>query len=175
MVQRPRNVRQLLVSLFRQPIQSNVFVGLAVGLVVGYLVAVLTATPMTATPVYPSSLLSMSSTRTDLMDKENTDGWNNLHIYSGKQTETHFEILTPMSQAKQDVYVAAMLQHQKGGFFVDLAAHDATYLSNTFTLERDHQWNGSTLVCTTDVCRRNKWRACWCTVARTAHLLYSLH
>jgi hypothetical protein len=145
MVQRSRNVRQLLVSLCRQPLQTNVFAGLAIGFAVGYLVALLTAPPVTATPD-PSSLLSMSSARKESTDKENTDGWNNLHIYFGKQTETHFEILTPMSQAKQDVYVAAMLQHQKGGFFVDLAAHDATYLSNTFTLERDHQWNGSTCI-----------------------------
>ena len=77
-------------------------------------------------------------------DKQRQEGWNNVHAYFGKPD--HLEILLPLSQVKQDEYVAAMLSYKKGGFFVDLAANDATHLSNTYTLERDYEWNGRTYV-----------------------------
>lgn len=124
-------------------------VGLGIGCVIGYLVG-LAATP---TPTTLSSLLlSPTATTTTVavvptaaaaaavVEKE--DGWNNLHVYYGKPNSPHLELLTPMAQAKQDEYVAAMLKNKKQGYFVDLAAHDATYLSNTFKLEQDHDWNG---------------------------------
>ena len=75
-------------------------------------------------------------------NQQQQQGWNKVHVYYGKPD--HLEILTPMAQAKQDEHVAAMLSHKKGGFFVDLAANDATYLSNTYALERDYEWNGRT-------------------------------
>jgi hypothetical protein len=137
-----------------------VAVTLAIGCVLGYLVALATidgANPVDAQRSFSTILLSpanmdaggtgssvtATATAIDVINKE--PGWNNLHVYYGDASKKeHFEILTPMSQAKQDVYVAALLKNKKGGFFVDLAAHDATYLSNTFTLERDYQWNGRT-------------------------------
>jgi hypothetical protein len=82
-------------------------------------------------------------------------GWKTLHVYYGDASNNqHFAILEPLSQANQDEYVLALLRHKKGGFFVDLAAHDATHLSNTFTLERDYDWNGSTYTVRLHVWRR---------------------
>ena len=45
-------------------------------------------------------------------------------------------------QARQDELVFALLGNKTGGFFVDLAANDATELSNTYALEAFHQWRG---------------------------------
>lgn len=46
------------------------------------------------------------------------------------------------SQVGQDMLVQSILKCKHGGFFVDLAAHDAIDLSNTLMLERDFGWNG---------------------------------
>ena len=46
------------------------------------------------------------------------------------------------SQDGQDKMVVQLLKGKKNGFFVDLAANDALYLSNTRTLERDFGWKG---------------------------------
>mmetsp|Transcript_64527 Transcript_64527/g.138368 ORF Transcript_64527/g.138368 Transcript_64527/m.138368 type:complete len:274 (+) Transcript_64527:107-928(+) len=46
------------------------------------------------------------------------------------------------SQVGQDKLVQAILNCKRGGFFVDLAAHDAADLSNTLMLERDFGWDG---------------------------------
>jgi len=45
-------------------------------------------------------------------------------------------------QARQDELVHALLRHPNHGFFVDLAANDAVELSNTYALERYHNWTG---------------------------------
>lgn len=44
--------------------------------------------------------------------------------------------------AGQDRTVYALLGNQEKGYFVDLAANDPVYFSNTRTLERDHGWSG---------------------------------
>ncbi|CAJ1363479.1 unnamed protein product [Effrenium voratum] len=46
------------------------------------------------------------------------------------------------SQVGQDWLVLSLLNCQKQGFFVDLAANDAVDLSNTLMLERDFEWTG---------------------------------
>lgn len=46
------------------------------------------------------------------------------------------------SQAKQDELVHALLRNKTHGFFVDLAANDATVLSNTYALETSFHWKG---------------------------------
>ncbi len=46
------------------------------------------------------------------------------------------------SQVKQDQIVYKLLGKLDGGYFVDLASNDATMLSNTYSLEAFHGWNG---------------------------------
>jgi Methyltransferase FkbM domain len=46
------------------------------------------------------------------------------------------------SQAHQDEIVAALFHNKRGGYFVDLAANDATIISNTYALERHYGWQG---------------------------------
>ena len=45
-------------------------------------------------------------------------------------------------QARQDELVHALLRNKTNGFFVDLAANDATLLSNTYALETFYNWKG---------------------------------
>jgi len=46
------------------------------------------------------------------------------------------------SQAQQDLWVCEMLNNKQGGFFVDIGAHDGSFLSNTFMLESCLYWSG---------------------------------
>lgn len=46
------------------------------------------------------------------------------------------------SQVGQDHLVHLLLGGKKGGFFIDLAANMPILISNSRSLERDHQWNG---------------------------------
>ena len=73
------------------------------------------------------------------------NGWHSIDVFNGDQAHLR-EMLPPtidwFSQASQDRVVAALLGNKRNGFFVDLAANDATVLSNTFSLEQRLQWSG---------------------------------
>jgi len=74
-----------------------------------------------------------------IVDDKNK-GWKNIHVFYGNRN--HLQEIKPFSQMQQDVIVAALLHHKRNGYFVDLAAHHATYISNTYVLERDWDWGG---------------------------------
>lgn len=67
-------------------------------------------------------------------------GWKPVHIFYGDQK--HLAYLGRESQVGQDKLVMGLLQNPKNGYFIDLAANDATNLSNTYQLEKQLQWNG---------------------------------
>lgn len=46
------------------------------------------------------------------------------------------------SQVGQDRTIVDLFDKKKGGFFLDLAANDASFLSNTLTLEQAYDWHG---------------------------------
>lgn len=74
-----------------------------------------------------------------------TDGWDSIDVFYGSTTK--FESTLPQelewfSQAGQDEIVASLLRHKQGGYFIDLAANDATHLSNTYVLETKYHWKG---------------------------------
>ena len=48
-----------------------------------------------------------------------------------------------LSQAGQDFWVyAEVFNEKRGGFFLDLGAHDGVLISNTYLLERKYHWAG---------------------------------
>jgi len=48
-----------------------------------------------------------------------------------------------VSQAGQDFWVyGEVFNEKRGGYFVDIGAHDGVYLSNTFILEKRYGWTG---------------------------------
>eukprot|EP00105_Crassostrea_gigas_P013374 XP_011429681.1 PREDICTED: uncharacterized protein LOC105329895 isoform X1 [Crassostrea gigas] len=71
------------------------------------------------------------------------------------------------SQVKQDEVVYEILQ-KKGGFFLDIGAHDGQFMSNTLWLERQHDWTGLLIEANPELCKsidklkRNAWRLCAC-------------
>jgi len=92
------------------------------------------------------------------------DGWKCLNVFYGKH-----EHLTPFywkprrkkfSQLGQDEVVWDVLGKLEGGYFVDLAANDATFLSNTYWLETEHGWNGLCLEANPKYWARHAYRKC---------------
>ena len=46
------------------------------------------------------------------------------------------------SQAYQDMFVLSMLEGKKGGTYLEIGANDPIFISNTYLLQKDFQWNG---------------------------------
>jgi len=79
--------------------------------------------------------------------QQQQDGWKVIHAFYGDK-----DIMPSMEketvheqwhgQAGQDKIVFELLKKKRGGFFLDLAANDPSFISNTYSLERDHDWNG---------------------------------
>lgn len=55
------------------------------------------------------------------------------------------------SQAGQDKFVCERLSHKRGGFFIDIGAHDGVTINNTWVLEKLLGWDG---ICV-EPCRTN--------------------
>lgn len=87
----------------------------------------------------------------------NTDGWNPIHVYYGDMNHITDDIPEEyrlvyveknkngerwFSQHNQDLEVFHFLKQKRNGFFVDLAANDAVWASNTFALEQNYNWTG---------------------------------
>lgn len=55
---------------------------------------------------------------------------------------------------RQDEWVIAKTQGKRGGYFVEIGAHDGIRHSNTLTLERDFGWSGSLVEANPELHRR---------------------
>jgi hypothetical protein len=74
-------------------------------------------------------------------NNKNSPGWKTLHVFYGN--DNHMEVHTgKMAQAQQDKIVATLLQEKRNGYYIDLAANDATYLLNMYMLEQNYNWTG---------------------------------
>jgi hypothetical protein len=73
------------------------------------------------------------------------DGWSQIDVFFGERDQ---QLLTRnsnqkwFSQVGQDRVVLEILNLQQNGYFIDLAANDATKMSNTYALETFHGWKG---------------------------------
>jgi Methyltransferase FkbM domain len=67
------------------------------------------------------------------------DGWHPIHVFYGDRSALPGSDQEWFSQVKQDELVLSLLGDN--GYFIDLAANDASHLSNTLALER-HGWKG---------------------------------
>lgn len=68
-------------------------------------------------------------------------GWAMPAVYVGDMHDAGLDSRW-VSQVGQDRTVFHLFKGKRGGFFVDLAAHDAVDLSNTLTLEQAYGWGG---------------------------------
>jgi len=88
-----------------------------------------------------SPSLSVSS----LCHPQDEEGWKSIQVFYGQKdflTENIPSNQTWYSQGSQDELIVALFQNKRNGYFIDLAANDAVYLSNTLALERFYGWNG---------------------------------
>jgi len=78
------------------------------------------------------------------VDNNGNSGWHQIDVFYG-QREGMLVTLPDnswLSQVGQDKMVHRLLGDMKGGFFVDLASNDATVISNLYSLETFHDWDG---------------------------------
>lgn len=81
------------------------------------------------------------------------------------------------SQAKQDKVIYDIFQ-KKGGFFVEIGAHDGQHLLNTLWLESQHLWSGLLIEANPDLCqqldklKRHTWRLCACLSSTRRSLIF---
>lgn len=98
------------------------------------------------TQEYFSSACPVCHHNTDIQGAVTRDnGWHSVDVFYGKSD--HLEKMLPQgtewfSQARQDEAVSTLLRGKRNGYFIDLAANDATILSNTYSLEKKFGWNG---------------------------------
>lgn len=126
-------------------------IGIVLGAIIGFSVS-LTVVQETSEPMQSlveaqcchklshNELLSASSSSKMETTDDDSSGWKMIHVFYGDRN--HLVEIPPFSQAKQDEIVVGLLGNKRSGYFVDLAAHQATYISNTYILERDWDWNG---------------------------------
>lgn len=74
---------------------------------------------------------------------ESSSGWQTVNVFYGSVVEPPSDQrIKYYSQVRQDEAVLSLLRNKTGGYFVDLAANNATDLSNTYALEREFGWSG---------------------------------
>jgi FkbM family methyltransferase len=67
------------------------------------------------------------------------------------------------SQSDQDKWVLEILENKRNGFFVDVGAYDGIQTSNTYTLEKEFDWNGICVEANPEVfAKLLKGRSCMC-------------
>lgn len=85
-------------------------------------------------------IFSIESITNCLSDK----GWKEITFWIGDVADepTNSNLLQSFSQVGQDEFVLEILRNKRNGYFVDLAANNASHMSNTVMLERRNNWTG---------------------------------
>jgi Methyltransferase FkbM domain len=99
----------------------------------------------------PSNSVSISSSISGYGGTVPSEGWKTLHVFYG--TADHLQSASMIQPrpfankkyfggAEQDRVVVQLFREKRGGYFLDLAAHDAVLDSNTYVLETRYGWSG---------------------------------
>jgi hypothetical protein len=104
----------------------------------------LSALPLLQRPaVTPESPVpSRGRTRPAPADSAENGDWVWTAVYRGNATRPPHLAAQWTSQVGQDRTIADIFDGKRGGFFLDLAANDASVLSNTLMLEQSFGWRG---------------------------------
>ena len=136
--------------------------GLLIGIILGGLMATLSGSPTggaVAGIMRGGGGGTGPGSRNPSINEIKGPGWNPVHVFYGKMQHFYDEIPERwylkndkkhtgkkstewFSQHGQDVAVAKFFNFRKSGYFVDLAANDAVWASNTFALEQNLNWKG---------------------------------
>lgn len=113
--------------------------------------------------------------RRDILPADSSGGWNTIHIQFGKENhlidpipDEYYLANSPrhsngtqwFSQHLQDTTVARLFDFQRNLYYIDFAANDAVWASNTFALERNLQWRGLCIEPNPFYWRRLAFRRC---------------
>ena len=90
-------------------------------------------------------------------------GWHRIDVFFGDTK--HLGGHKHHSQCGQDKLVVELLGMKRNGYFIDLAANDATRLSNTWKLETESDWRGLCVEPNPIYWRRLSYRKCNTVVA----------
>lgn len=135
----------------------------------------------TPTVTYATTTTSSSASACHNADRDGNDGWTSIDVYYGNSSQLH--VIPPKkgsssipwrSQAGQDKIIHKYITEAESGsnnsitddkhnhnyYFVDLAANDATFLSNTYTLETYFGWNGLCIEANPKYWSRLAYRKC---------------
>jgi hypothetical protein len=89
-----------------------------------------------------SPLPSRGRMRPPSADSAENGDWVWTAVFRGNATRPPHLAAQWTSQVGQDRTIADIFDGKRGGFFLDLAANDATFLSNTLMLEQSFGWRG---------------------------------
>jgi hypothetical protein len=89
-----------------------------------------------------SSVPSRVRMRPAPADSAENGEWVWTAVFRGNATRPPHLAAQWTSQVGQDRTIAEIFDGKRGGFFLDLAANDATFLSNTLMLEQSFGWRG---------------------------------
>jgi len=82
----------------------------------------------------------MSPVSANRREPHSASGWHSINVFVGDAK--HLGGNGHKSQCGQDKLVMDLLDRKRNGYFLDLAANDATHLSNTHKLETGLGWRG---------------------------------
>jgi len=85
-----------------------------------------------------------------------------VHVFYGDRAHLHMTDpdIPWSSQVGQDKLIHKLTRQLNGGYFVDLAANDATFISNTYILETKYGWNGLCIEANSRYWSRLAYRKC---------------
>lgn len=98
----------------------------------------------------PTTNANVAADSTYKKVSEGKKGWKNIPVFVGNDDLYERAITADRThirkkwygQFQQDIAVSSLLNNKRDGFFVDLAANHPTFLSSTYSLEKNFNWTG---------------------------------
>lgn len=134
-------------ELHRRKIAHGIFnhgIVFTIGLVLGLThTSMMLSTPCVNVPAdNAASFERAAHDRGNRVARVSSNAWRHVDVYIGDPSYLERPDEQSYSQDGQDILVRDLFCNKPRGYFVDLAANDATHLSNTYALERFGNWTG---------------------------------
>mmetsp|Transcript_4902 Transcript_4902/g.12458 ORF Transcript_4902/g.12458 Transcript_4902/m.12458 type:complete len:326 (+) Transcript_4902:75-1052(+) len=94
---------------------------------------------------FPDAITSVGLKHQSQKEQTASDGWASIEVFYGDTVGFHDSAKGSQdlgSQSGQHKCVTSLLKGKRNGYFIDLAANDATRYSNSYFLEQDFDWTG---------------------------------
>ena len=104
--------------------------------------------------------LAVAPKRPAPADSAENGDWAWTAVYRGNATRLPHLEKQWTAQVGQDRSIVEIFNSKRGGFFLDLAAHDASFLSNTLMLEQAFGWRGICVEANPEYAKSFSGRSC---------------